>query len=291
MRSRLKTYISDAGLLYATVIWGSTFFIVKDSLSSIDPVILVGYRFLLAALLLGLYLVSKRVNLFSNIKYGFILGIFLWLLYAPQTIGLGYTSASNSGFITGLFVAFVPLFSFLFFKQKPSSVRLLAVMLSLIGLGTLTGGLKELNVGDMLTIITAMAYAIHILLADKYVKENLSPLVLSFQQFFVVGVLSLMVGIIFKLPFSPGNLNTLGIIAFLAVFPTLSAFVIQLVAQKFTTPVKVALIFAMEPVFAAIFSWTLGGEMFTYTQALGGVFIVSAMVISELPVQKFKLLK
>lgn len=291
VRSKLKTYISDLGLLYAAAVWGSTFFLVKDSLGSIDPVILVGYRFLLAALLLGLYLLCKQVNMFSNFKQGLILGVFLWLLYAPQTIGLGYTSAANSGFITGLFVVFVPLFSFLFFKQIPSFMRLFAVGLSLTGLAVLTGGLKEINIGDMLTIITAMAYAIHILFADKYVKGDLNPLVLSFQQFLTVGVLSLIAGVIFKLPFSPGNPTTLGIIAFLAIFPTLSAFVIQLVAQKFTTPVKVALIFAMEPVFAAVFAWTLGGEVFTYSQAAGGILIVAAMIISELPTHKFKLLK
>lgn len=291
MRSKLKTYLSDLGLLYAAVVWGSTFFLVKNSLGSIDPVILVGYRFLLAAFLLGLYLLFKQVNLFSSFKQGLVLGVLLWLLYAPQTIGLGHTSAANSGFITGLFVAFVPLFSFLFFKQIPSSVRILALGLSITGLAVLTGGLKEINIGDMLTVITAMAYAIHILFADKYVKGDLNPLVLSFQQFLIVGVLSLIAGVIFQLPFFPGNPSTLGIIAFLAIFPTLSAFVIQLVAQKFTTPVKVALIFAMEPVFAAIFAWTLGNESFTYPQALGGVLIVVAMIISELPAHRLKWLK
>lgn len=289
MRSKYKGYISDLGLLYAAAIWGSTFFIVKDSLQHIDPVTLVGYRFLLAAFLLGLYLLFKKINLFSNMKYGFILGVFLWLLYVPQTIGLGYTSAANSGFITGLFVAFVPLFSFLFFKQIPSVMRLIAVGLSLAGLAVLTGGLKEINIGDSLTIITAMAYAIHILFADKYVKGNLNPLVLSFQQFLTVGLLSLLASALFDLSFSPGNLNTLGVIAFLAIFPTLSAFVIQLVAQKFTTPIKVGLIFAMEPVFAAIFAWTLGNESFTLTQVLGGILIVLALILSELPIKSLNL--
>lgn len=118
MKLKLKTYISDLGLLYAAAVWGATFFIVKDSLKNVDPVVLVGDRFLLAAILLGTYLLFRRVNVFSHIKYGLILGIFLWLLYVPQTIGLKYTSAANSGFITGLFVAFVPIFAFLFFSWR-----------------------------------------------------------------------------------------------------------------------------------------------------------------------------
>lgn len=131
-----------------------------------------------------------------------------------------------------------------------------------------------------------MANAVHILLADKYVKGNLNSLMLSFQSFLTVGLLSFIVSILFKLPFSVGNLNTIGIIIFLTLFPTLSAFVIQLVAQRYTAPVKVALIFAMEPVFSAIFAWTFGGEVFKLTQLLGGLLIVLAIILSELPLQK-----
>jgi drug/metabolite transporter (DMT)-like permease len=279
-----KTYIADAGLLFAAAVWGSTFFVVKDSLQNIDPVILVGYRFLLAAIILGIYLVYKKRNIFSDSKYGIILGFFLWLLYVPQTIGLRYTSAANSGFITGLFVAFVPLFSFLFWKRIPTKNRLFAVVLSIIGLIILTGGLKKTNLGDMLTIVTAIAYALHILLADTFVKKKFDPLVLSFQQFLTVGALSLLSGLVFKLSFSIGTVNTFAVILFLALFPTLAAFVIQLVAQKFTSPVKVALIFTMEPVFAAIFAWTVGHETFHISQAFGGLLIITAMIIAELQV-------
>jgi drug/metabolite transporter (DMT)-like permease len=278
----LKNAGVNLGLFYAAAIWGSTFFIVKDTLNFISPTLLVGYRFTLAALILAIYLVIKRENLFTNIKQGLFMGIFLWLLYITQTIGLKITTASNSGFITGLFVAFVPIFAFLLFKKRPTYFGLAAVGLSLIGLWLLSGGMKELNTGDILTLAAAMSYAIHILLADRYLKGGTDPYVLCFQQFAFVGVASLIFGGLESSKWIPLNALVFGTIAFLAIFPTLSAFVIQLLAQRFVSPLRVSLIFAFEPVFAALFAWTLGGELLRPERALGGLLIFIAMVVSGL---------
>ena len=288
---KYKTNIADLGLFYAAAIWGSTFFIVKDSLRYINPVILVGYRFFLAALILAGILIYRRKPLFSNIKAGLISSLFLCLLYIPQTIGLGITTASNSGFITGLFIAFVPFFSLILFRKQPSFTRLVAVIISLTGLWFLTGGLRDINTGDLLTIIAAMAYAIHLLLTDMYVKNNINPYILSFQQFLFVGMLSFITGAIFKLPFLVLSKNIIWVILFLTLFPTISAFVIQLTAQKFTAPIKVSLIFALEPVFAALFAWTLGGETFILHRAFGGMLIFLAILISEIPIEKLSFVK
>ncbi len=288
MKPNLKTYLADLGLLYAAAIWGSTFFIVKESLNSIDPVVMVGYRFSIAALILAIFLKFKKKELFTNFKEGFILGFLLWSLYIPQTIGLGYTSASNSGFITGLFIVFVPLFTFLFHKKLPSLLKNIAIMFSLIGLWFLTGGLKDANFGDLITLITAVFYAAHLFTADLFVKKEIDPIVLSFQQFFWVGILSLFTALTFDLPFEILTSKVVWIILFLAFLPTLMAFVIQLIAQKFTSPIKVSLIFALEPVFAAIFAWTLGGETFVLQNAFGGLLIFLGMILSEVPSEKFR---
>lgn len=286
--SRHKYLLSDIGLVYAAAVWGSTFFLVKDSLNFINPVTLVGYRFLLAALILGGVLAALKKNIFSHFKEGFILGIFIWLLYIPQTVGLLYTTAANSGFITGLFVAFVPLLSFILFRRVPSIARIIAVLLSVVGLYLLTGGLKTLNIGDLLTLITAMAYAFHILVAGVYLNRKIDPYIVTFQQFLIAGVLSIISALIFGQSLSVQTAGSLWVIIFLAVFPTLIAFAIQMIAQQYTAPVKVAIIFALEPVFAAIFAWTLGGETFKLVNAVGGLFIVSAMIVSELPLMPNK---
>ncbi|MFH1893529.1 MAG: DMT family transporter [Candidatus Zixiibacteriota bacterium] len=283
----IRNISSHIGLIYAAAIWGSTFIIVKASLDNIDPVILVGYRFTFAALVLAGFLIYKRKPLFAQIGRGCVLGFFLWMLYVPQTIGLGYTTASNSAFITGLFVAFVPLFSLLLFKKKPAIRDYLAVTISLAGLWFLTGGLVNANLGDMLTLITAMTYGLHILLVGKYAKFGFDPYLMAFQQFLFVGVASLIAGVVFQLPFGIGTTETAIAVLFLALLPTLSAFVIQMVAQKIVPPVRVSLIFALEPVFAALFAWTVGGEEFFTYRAIGGLLIVAAMIVSAIPYRRF----
>lgn len=273
--------IADIGLLYASAIWGTTFFVVKNSLQYIDPVALCSYRFLLAALILMFFLIYNRLKLFSDLKEGLILGFFLWLIYISQTIGLVFTTASNAAFITGLFIVFIPVFLLIFFKKKPALKSLFAITVALCGLSFLTGGLIHANKGDLITLITAFAYALHVLFADKYVKNNINPYTLCFQQFLFVSLLSFLTAFFFKLPFSVTKISVIWTILFLTIFPTLTAFVIQLVAQKNTAPVKVALIFALEPVFGAIFAWTLGGEIFVTTKAIGGLLVFLSLIVYQ----------
>jgi drug/metabolite transporter (DMT)-like permease len=286
MLKRYKTLLSDLGLFYAAAIWGSTFILVKDTLNDINAVTLVAYRFIFSAAVMAIILLLMKKKFFSGFKYGLILGLLVWFLFIPQTIGLNYTTASNSGFITGLFIVFLPFFSALFFKIRPSVVKLISVCIALIGLWFLTGGLKQINIGDILTLSAAVTYALHLLFADKFVKNNIDPYVLCFQQFLVVGVLSFIAGFFMKVPLYFSGMKPLFVVIFLALFPGVSAFVIQLVAQKHTSPIKVGLIFTMEPVFAAIFAWTLGGEKFIANNAFGGLLIVIAMLLAELPIEK-----
>ncbi len=285
---RSRHVLAHIGLFYAAAIWGSTFFIVKDALNDVDPVIMVGYRFLLAGLLLLGYLAVTGRPILQNVRQGAGLAVLLWLLYVPQTIGLGITTASNSGFITGMFVAFVPIFLRLIFKRRPTILEVIASAISLVGLWILTGGMKNVNLGDGLTLITAMFYALHLLYSDKYMKAGYDPLIISCQQFLLIGLFSLLVGGAAGLSFNIGSTKTVGIIVFLALFPTLSAFIIQMLAQKIAAPLQVSLIFALEPVFAALFAWTLGGEHFTTRGALGGGFVFVALILSALPVHRLR---
>lgn len=278
-----KVVLADFGLFYASAIWGATFFLVKSALTDIDPVIMVGYRFLLAGLVLLIFILRTGRQIFAGLGRAVFLSVILWLLYIPQTIGLEYTTASNSGFITGLFVAFVPIFLRTIFKRRPTLMEVLASIVSLSGLWFLTGGMSDVNIGDILTLIAAMTYALHVLYADKYMKAGVDPYTLSCQQFLIVGLLSLLTGLVCDLPFGIGSASAGLIVVFLALFPTLSAFVIQMLAQRIRPPLRVSLIFALEPVFAAAFAWTLGGEAIVSHRAFGGLLIFAALVISGLP--------
>ncbi len=283
-----KNTLADLGLFYAVAIWGSTFFIVKSALDGIDPVILVAYRFLIAGSILLIFLKFSGRPIFDGWKQALVPGFLLWMLYIPQTIGLQYTTASNSGFITGLFVAFVPIFLRIIFKRKPTIMEVIASAISLIGLWILTGGMRDINIGDIMTLITAVTYALHLLYVDKFMKRGLDPYLFSCHQFLLVGLLSVITALLFSLPFKITSIDSFWMMMFLALFPTLSAFVIQMAAQKIRSPLRVSLIFALEPVFAAMFAWTLGGEKIIAHRALGGLLIFLALVISGLPAPKKK---
>ncbi len=283
LSTKSKNIFAEIGLFYSAAIWGSTFFIVKRALDGIDPVILVGYRFLIAAALLIIPLLLARKSLTGFLKEGMILGILLWVLYVAQTIGLKYTTAANSGLITGLFVAFVPIFSITIFRKIPTVTAVAATLISVSGLWVLTGGLEDINFGDIITLITAVAYAVHILYADKFIKRGADPYVLSFQQFVFVGAASVLTGILFDLPFTIDSQQAFRMMLFLAVFPSLTAFAIQLIAQRHTPPIRVSLILAFEPVFAVLFAWTLGNETYSFNKMMGGVLIFAALIISGIP--------
>ena len=280
---RSKELFAQAGLLYSAAIWGSTFFLVKDALNSISPFPLLAARFLLAAALMLIVLKLMKKPPFSDLGKGLVIGVILFVVYLPQTIGLKFTTASNSGFITGLFIIFVPLMGWVLFRRVPERNKVLSVVLALAGLWVLTGGPGKINLGDMLTLITAFAYSLHILYAGRYMAEGADPYVITFQQFLIVGILSLTGSLM------EGNGGELisgkvsGIIVFLAIFPTLLAFLVQMISQKFTSPLKVAIIFSLEPVFAALFAWNMGGEKFSAHRGLGGMIIVAAIMVSEIP--------
>jgi drug/metabolite transporter (DMT)-like permease len=279
---------ADLGLVYCAAVWGATFYMVKDALAGVDPVAMVAHRFLLSALLLAPWALVRPAR-GRHLKESLILAVLLFLLYTTQTIGLGHTSASNSGFITGLFVIFVPLFLLLFFRKSPTVVQWVSSVLALLGLWMLTGGISSVNFGDVITLIAAATYAGHLLATDKYVRADADAVVLAFHQFWMTGLMALIYCLLSGRPLAVAGDKAAGTIAFLAVVPTLSAFFIQMWAQKVTAPVKVSLIFSLEPVFGALFAWTLGGERFVPARAAGGGLIVAAMMAGE--ISKLDLLK
>jgi drug/metabolite transporter (DMT)-like permease len=278
--NKKNTILSDVGLLYCAAIWGSTFIVTKAALEFVHPISMVGIRFLIAAAIL-LPWVVKRKNKLRHMKDGFVLSFFLSLLYLTQTTGLLYTTASNSGFITGLFIIFIPVFMFLFKRKKPSLLQIISAFTALFGMWLLTGGVAGFNLGDGLTLIAAVAYSAHLIITDKYVKADADTILLAFHQFWMVALISLGISWIMGYPMVVTSMNGWWIIIFLAVFPTFTAFYIQMLAQKNSEPFKVGLIFTMEPVFAAMFAWTLGGESFMLIKAIGGLCIVSGMIIGE----------
>lgn len=280
-KQTVKAIFANLELLLATIIWGSTFFITKNSLNGIAPITLIGYRFILASIIFGTILLFFKKKLFLHFRYGFFTGILLFSLFVCQTVALKYTTAINCGFITGLMVILVPVFLFIFWKVKLSLGNIAAVFIALAGLWLITGDLHELNLGDILVIISTIFGSFHLIYLDKLIRiHNHDPFVLSFQNLLTVGALSILAMLIFRQSGTINSAYALFAIIYLAIFATIIGFTAQFKAQQSLAPISVAIILLFEPFFAAIFSWTIGKETFLWSHFFGGLLIFIAMIFS-----------
>ncbi len=284
-----KKIRADIILLVITIVWGASFPLMKIVLEYIPAYAFLTMRFIFAAVVL-IVLFHKNLRKMNRrvLLYGCIIGAFMFGGMAFQVIGLYTTSASNSGFITGLNVVIVPLIAAALLKKRPDRASLFGVLTAFIGLFFLSGGLSfSFNYGDFLTFLCAICWAFQIIFIDKFTQTEDAPL-LAIIQIAFVGVVSSA----FWLTADGGkpleiNSTVIGILLFTGVLGTALAFGGQTIAQKDTTPTHTALILTAEPVFAAIFAMVIPNsqgvtEMPTLTKAIGCLLILFGMLISEL---------
>jgi drug/metabolite transporter (DMT)-like permease len=274
---------ADAVLVATTAVWGASFVVVKDAVVLADPITFLALRFALGALALTLV---ARGALASRALWrsGGLLGVLLFLGFVAQTAGLQFTTPSRSGFLTGLSVLLVPFVGLVLFRRWPSPPVLLGVVLAALGLWFLTGGLSgssaETERGDLLTIGCAVAFAFHIVLLEPAAKR-FSPVPLVAAQLWTVAILSAL-----SLPFVPRHLTATpafwGAVAFAGLLSSAGCILAQTWAQARTTAVRAALIFALEPVFAASYSVLIGRERLGVRELAGGSLIVLGIVAAEL---------
>ena len=228
---------------------------------------------------------------------GIFIGFWLYLGYVTQTIGLLYTTSSKAGFITGLNVVMVPLFSMMLLKQFPTRNAVLGVLTATIGLFLLTmTDVTGLNKGDGFVFICAISFALQIIYTGKF-SNKYPTLLLTVIQITTVAILSIISSFIFedwKQSFNPDVLLTKDVIIALiitSIFATALAFLIQTNFQKYTSATRVALIFAMEPVFAAITGFYWANERLSYSALVGCFLIFAGMIFAELPSKKISIVK
>ncbi len=264
-----------------TAIWGFTFVIVKGALADASPLPFLAVRFLLAGILLLVILGRGRVGR-GTILPGSIMGVFLFGGYLFQTWGLVYTTPSKSAFLTGFSVILVPLIMMLL-GQKLGPATLLGAVLGLGGIYLLVApsGMGGVNLGDIFTLVGATSFAVHIVLVGRYTKR-FSFLHLVPVQILAVGLLASAAMVVF--PAQKWHFSARLAVAILvtAVLATGVAFSVQNWAQQYTPPAPTALIFALEPVFAAISSWLVVGEHFRGRTLAGAGLILAGMVVSEI---------
>lgn len=272
-------------LLLVTIIWGSTFFIIKDAVGSIEPNLIVFIRTSIAAIPMALFALKKEGRRFlqkKNVVPGFILGILLAMTYISQTYGLKFTSSGHSAFVTSSGVVFVPVILFVFYKYRFTFPEILSVLMVFTGLFLLTYDFEtQINKGDLLTIITAISYAFHVILSGRYVKHSNEFSLISWQ---FIGA-ALISGATFlaqggTLPeFTPKSISSL---VYLGLLGTLFCYFISVWVQKFVSSMQVAIVFSLEPVFAAFFGFIVLGEVLNFRESIGALAILSGMMVYQL---------
>jgi len=280
----MKGIQAEIYLLIIVIIWGSTFALIKGVIDTIPPYTYLAYRFLLAALILVVIFWKrlKKLNIMI-LKKGSLIGIFLFLGYTLQTVGLKYTTATKAGFITGFSVVLVPIISFLLLKEKVSRDSVIGVALATLGLWFLNYNSSfSFNLGDFLVLLCAFSFAMHIISVGLFSKK-LDYVLLAITQITVVFILSLFMALIFERPaihFSYSS-DIWWSIVVTGIFATALAFYMQNRFQRYSTATKTAIIFSGEPISAAMFAYLLLGEKVGLIAWAGGLLIIFGMIISQ----------
>lgn len=302
---------ADLLLILVTVIWGTSFVIVKDTISVMGPITYVAVRFLVAAVVLGIwYLLRERRQhpprtpegsgpgsvagsgkqsgaTISRefLKGGVLAGIALFASYLTQTLGLVTVGAGKAAFITGMYVVIVPIASQAILRSTPDRQSIIGVALATIGLGLMSLKLPlEIAPGDFLVFLCAIGFAAHILLLARYSRTG-SAVLLTIIQLAVVSAASFVWAAFTERPLRVPP-ETWGAILFTAIASTSFTFLAQTAAQRYTSATHAALIFSAEAVFGAFFAWLWRGEVLLPKEFAGAVLILAGMLVSEVPVRR-----
>jgi len=286
-------------LVIITFIWGATFVVIKNALADMSPLLFNAVRMTLAsAVLWVMFRKEMRQLTRDSVKAGAVVGIFLWLGYEFQTTGLKLTSASKSGFLTGLAVVLVPIFLAVFFRRRISRWTSFGVACASFGLYLLTvpataagtADWASMNLGDVLTLGCAVAFAFQIITIGRATQRH------SFQQIATLQVAVCALLMILTVLFAANSSAPVQIeqsyaeltprlvwaLLITAIFATAVAFPVQAWAQQFLPPTHAALVFALEPVFAWVTSYVVLGERLGVRASIGAVLIMAGVLVSEL---------
>jgi drug/metabolite transporter (DMT)-like permease len=285
--SRRRQLLADGTLVGMTAVWGASFVLVKDVVERVTPLLWLSVRFALGALALALVAaLARRWRGMSwrEVRWGALIGVFLWAGYALQTLGLQGTSASNGGFITGLSVVLVPIFGLFMLRQKPHRWATLGVIMATLGLAFLSLHIEagiRVSWGDALVFGCAIAFAVQIVLIS-HVAGWADPVRMTLVQVTVAALLNAVGALVAEKPVAGLDMDIWIAAAFLGVVATAIAILLQSSVQRYTSAVHVALIFTLEPVFAAAFGAWLQGDRFGPIALAGAVLILTGMLVAEL---------
>lgn len=286
---RKKQIRADLMLLLVTFAWGISYILVDFSMTDLGPMTLNAHRFIIAFIVAGGLGFNKlRHATKKTVYYSICVGSALAMVYICVTYGMKHTTISNAGFLCAMTVLFTPLLAGVFLKQKQELKVKISVTLSIIGIALLT--LNEdfsINmthiIGDILCLGCAFFYSIDLLLTEKAVADkSVDAFSLGVFQLGVSGVEFLIMSFIFESPHLPTTGEIWASTLFLAVFCTGLAFIVQPIAQKYTTAAHTGIVFTLEPIFNAVAAFFILNEIMSIRAYLGGAIMILAILCMEL---------
>ena len=281
---------ADLMLVLVTLFWGISYWLIDISLVEIGPFTLNALRFLISFLVAGVFAYKKlkTVNR-TTLKYSALIGLVLLFVYTGATFGVRYTSLSNAGFLCALTVVITPILTFVIYKKKPEGKLAVAVIFSMTGIALLTlkGGKIALAPGDLLCIMAAFAYAVDLIITEAALKnEQINAFQLGVFQLGFTGLYQMILSFATEPHVLPHSFGTWTAVLFLSIFCTGAAFIVQTLAQQYTSASHVGVIFSLEPVFAGFVAFFLAGEILTLQGYVGAAVLISSLFIMELNLKK-----
>jgi drug/metabolite transporter (DMT)-like permease len=275
--------LSELALIGIASIWGLTFVMVQDAIRELPTMAFLAYRFIPAALIVAVIFHARlRALPAAGWRAGLLMGVFLTGGYIFQTLGLEETTASNTGFITGLFVVLTPVLGAIFLRQSLPLVAWLAAGVAMVGLWLLAGAGTDFNFrGDGLVLVCAFSLAAHILATANAVKRFDVGALLAIQLG-MVGAVSLAIAAVAGDLEPPEGSTVWSALIVTSLIASALGFFVQTFAQQHAPPARTALILAAEPAFAGLFGWLLNDERLSATGWLGAALIMTAIVSVEI---------
>ncbi len=277
-----KALLADISLLLVAIIWGGGFIAAKVALVTVTPFYLLSFRFLCSGLLLGAIFFNKMKKIDKkSVLSGVVLGLFLYTGQTLQTVGLKYTTPGKQAVLIASYTVLVPFISWLLTKKRPNILSVLSGVLILIGIGFLS--LQEnlsISYGDSLTLLFAVVFAFQIVLIGIYAR-NIDAIHLTTVQLLTAGTLTLISALIFDPNIKSINHEGMLGILYLVIFNTTIAFLVQNIAQKYTSDTHTSIIISLESVFGCLLSMLLIGEVFTQKMIIGCILIFVAVILSK----------
>lgn len=275
-------------LLVAAAIWGGGFVAQSTAMHAISPYWFIGLRFVVATVVILPFVwfeARKAATPVSPCHWRtfVLIGLALFGGAVTQQIGLLTTTVTNSSFITGLYVVFVPLIAVAIMRHPPHWIVWPAALMALAGIFLLSGGaLSHLTVGDLLTVVCAIFWAIQITLAGTAVSQSGRPLALSAVQFAVTGIAGVTVAIFVEPITFEAIRGALTEILYVGIFSSGLAFALQVIGQRYTTPSQAAIFLSSEALFGASLGALILGETISPIGYLGCALMFAAMLVVEL---------